>query len=66
MNLHGASAVQEAQRLAMIADETHRQKERSAEGACNHEGEPPTLAGYILYGVTVLGFLAMCVLGALR
>lgn len=65
MNLHGASAAQEAQRLAMIANGIHRDKVRSAERVCCPEAEPPTLAAHIVYGVTVVGFLVMCVLAAL-
>lgn len=66
MNSHGICAVQEAQRMAMIGNETHQDKDRSAEGSGCREAEPPSLAGYIVYGVTVIGFLIMCVLAALR
>lgn len=66
MNLHGASAVHQARQLAAIALEMHRDKERCVEGVGIHETESPTLAGYIVYVVTVLGFMIACVLAALR
>lgn len=65
MRFHGTSAVQQAHALAMSIDDNQRAKEESPEGPCGHETEPPTLAGYIVYVITVLGFLSMCVWGAL-
>jgi hypothetical protein len=66
MNFHGASAVHHAQGLAMIAHENHRAKERRVDGPSDHDPESPTLAGYIVYVVTVMGFVIMCVLCGLR
>ena len=66
MNFHGASAVQQAQQEVIISDERHREKLRSTEGSRSREPESPTLAGYIVYVVTVVGFLIMCVSAALR
>lgn len=66
MNFHGTSAVQQAQRLAMIADKDNRANERSTGGQSNREAEPPTLAGYIVYVVSVAGFVIMCLLAAFR
>jgi hypothetical protein len=66
LRFHGNSAVQQAHALAMIIDDNHRAKEESSEEPCSRETESPTRAGYIVYVITVLGFLAMCVSAALR
>jgi len=50
----------------MIIDGEHQAEEQSSEESRNGEKESPTLAGYIVYVTTVLGFLTMCVLSALR
>jgi hypothetical protein len=63
---YGNSAVQQAQTLTMTLDDNHRAKQQSSEEARSREEESPTLAGYIVYVTTVLGFLTMCVLSAFR
>lgn len=57
--------MQQAHALAMIIED-HRTKEERSEEPCSREMESPTRAGYIVYVITVLGFLAMCVSAALR
>jgi hypothetical protein len=52
--------------LTMIIDGEHQAKEQSSQESRNGEKESPTLAGYIVYVTTALGFLTMCVLSALR
>ena len=66
MRFHGNSAAQQAHALAMIIDDNHRAKEESSEEPRSHETGDPTLTGYIVYFITVVGFLAMCVSAALR
>ncbi len=66
MNFYEVSALHQARRLAMVADAQPRVKERSAETPFCPELDSPTLAGYIVYVVTVIGFVMMCVLCAVR
>ncbi len=66
VHTYGNSAAQQAQTLTMTSDPNHRAKERSSEETRSREKESPTLAGYIVYVTTVLGFVTMCVLSALR
>lgn len=65
MRFHGTSAVQQAHAPAMIIED-HRTKQESSEEPCSRETESPTRAGYIVYVITALVFLAMCVSAALR
>jgi hypothetical protein len=66
MRFHGTSAAQQAHALAMIIDDNHRSKEEVSDGPSGHRTESPTLAGYIVYVITVFGFGAMCALSAWR
>jgi hypothetical protein len=66
MQLYGNAAVPRVHALAMNIDSNDRDKEEGSEEPPSHEAEPPSLAGYIVYVITVLGFLTMCVSGALR
>ena len=66
MDFCRAFGVHQAHRLMMIAEENRQDGEGSAEGPSKPGAGSPTLAGYIVYVVTVIGFLTMCVLGALR
>lgn len=66
MRLYEDSAVAKAHARALTMDDIHAVKQESSEEHCNLTLESPTLAGYIVYVITVLGFLTMCVLSALR
>jgi hypothetical protein len=64
MQLYGNPAMPHA--LAMTNDDNHRTEGEDPEEPPSPDVEPPSLAGYIVYVITVLGFLTMCVSGALR
>lgn len=66
MQLHGNSAVAQAHTRAITRDDNHAVKQECFEDHCNLKLESPTLAGYIVYVITVLGFLTMCVSSAFR
>jgi len=63
MILHGALAVQQAHRLATIAHK-HRRHERSTGDDSSYVAEPPSLAYYVVYFASAVGFLIMCVVAA--
>ena len=63
MTLHGAFAVQQAHRLAIIAHK-HRHHERSTGDASAYEAKPPGLAYYIVHFASAVGFLIMCMVAA--
>lgn len=66
MAFHGNSAAQRAHALAMTNHDHHRDGEESTEELFGHEPESPSLAGYIVYIIAVLGFMTMCVSNALH
>jgi len=66
MQLYGNAAVSQVHAPAMTIDNNDQTKEEGCEEPPSHEAERPSLAGYIVYVITVLGFLTMCVSGALR
>ncbi len=66
MQFYRSSAARQAARLAITIDKTRSTDVYPSEEPHRLEIESPTLAGYIVYVVTVLGFLTMCVSGALR
>ena len=66
MHVYGDSAARHADMPAMIIDDNPRDKEQSSEEPCSDKTQSPSLAGYIVYVITLLGFLTMCVSVALR
>jgi hypothetical protein len=66
MQVYGNAAVPQVHALAMNINNDERVKEEGFQEPPSHEPEQPSLAGYIVYVITVLGFLTMCVSGALR
>lgn len=66
MQSYGNSPVAQAHALPITIHDNHAVKPENSEVGCNLKLESPTLAGYIVYVITVLGFLTMCVSSAFR